>query len=309
MAIKLCLTLSLLALASSDCVPQCLSSLLGNGDCDGPCNNFLCNFDGGDCIKDCQCDPSKLNDGMCDSDCNNFDCSWDYGDCNQSTDQDESLLEDYGEISYQDLDEDLPIDEDQIPSDLQDLDDEIGEYNEMQDEDEYYDNGYGRDEREDDEDDDGMSSKKRSMIIALSVSIPLATIILAVVIICRIRRNKKRREAGRMEFNQSPGGLEMMPSGAQTPEIVVPYANDEKVVYSPIAPAAQPEVVMGQPASRGSTVVGVPLSSQDYVTPGYSSLQYGANPNQEANPSDVSGMSHSTDMGAYKAAQKSSSKY
>jgi hypothetical protein len=31
-----------------------------------------------------------------------------------------------------------------------------------------------------------------------------------------------------MEYNHSPGGLEMMPSGAQTPEIVVPYANDEK---------------------------------------------------------------------------------
>jgi hypothetical protein len=126
---------------------------------------------------------------MCDSDCNNSECFWDYGDCNQFRDQDESLLEEYGETLYQDLDEDLYQDRDQIPSDLQDLDDEIGKYNEVQDADEYYD----YEEREDDEDNDGMSSKKRGMIIAVSISISLATIILAIFIICRIRRNKKRR--------------------------------------------------------------------------------------------------------------------
>jgi hypothetical protein len=81
------------------------------------------------------------------------------------------------------------------------------------------------------------------------------------------------------------------------------------VVYSPIAPAAQPEVVMGQPASRSAIVVGVPLSSQDYISPGYSSLQFGTHQNQEVNPSYVSAMSHSTDTGATKAAQNSSRKY
>lgn len=70
---------------------HCPISWIGDGWCDAVCNNFACNYDGGDCsagnqIQYCSwgCPPDWLDDGWCDSACDNLACNFDEGDCSNS---------------------------------------------------------------------------------------------------------------------------------------------------------------------------------------------------------------------------------
>ncbi|KAL0223712.1 hypothetical protein P9112_003102 [Eukaryota sp. TZLM1-RC] len=87
-----------------ECSPGCSSAWIGDGRCDGVCNNKECGFDGGDCegvetetatsswswqsetsnnAKYCStgCFVNWVGDGMCDTNCNNKECGFDGGDC------------------------------------------------------------------------------------------------------------------------------------------------------------------------------------------------------------------------------------
>jgi hypothetical protein len=51
--------------------------------CDRYCNNEACNYDNGDCPRQCSagCPSSWIGDGECDNPCNSKDCNFDGGDC------------------------------------------------------------------------------------------------------------------------------------------------------------------------------------------------------------------------------------
>jgi hypothetical protein len=78
---KLCLSLALLSLVSSNCLDSCPAHKLGNGECDDECNTYECSFDGSDCLTYCECEVSLLGDGICNQECYYEQCSWDYRDC------------------------------------------------------------------------------------------------------------------------------------------------------------------------------------------------------------------------------------
>jgi len=98
---------------SSDCASGCPDYYINDGACDNACNNYACDYDGGDCDYDydsydsdtagCDydsCPESFIGDGMCDSVCNNLACNYDGGDCGskangEGCDQDEDCVSSY----------------------------------------------------------------------------------------------------------------------------------------------------------------------------------------------------------------------
>jgi hypothetical protein len=86
--------------AAPPCFAGCSASKLGNGRCEAPCNNYLCDYDGGDCklggtgdlwsgitapLRKSLCSPKCYsvlrNNNQCDSACNTAACDWDDSDC------------------------------------------------------------------------------------------------------------------------------------------------------------------------------------------------------------------------------------
>ena len=66
----------------------CGDELLGNGDCDAPCNCDATDWDRGDCNAPCgagPCSDQLLTNGECDDACNCEETGWDNGDCAQVT--------------------------------------------------------------------------------------------------------------------------------------------------------------------------------------------------------------------------------
>lgn len=66
-----------------DC--KCDQTLLNNEECDQDCMNPECNWDGRDCLHQCNalCATMWLGDGECDDDCNTEECFFDKGDCGE----------------------------------------------------------------------------------------------------------------------------------------------------------------------------------------------------------------------------------
>jgi hypothetical protein len=62
---------------------ECYTPWLDDGICDTNCNNYYCNYDGGDCCHDwsASCWASMMGDGTCDPECDSAVCLWDGGDC------------------------------------------------------------------------------------------------------------------------------------------------------------------------------------------------------------------------------------
>jgi len=65
----------------------CTAAMLANDICDQPCNNPICGYDNGECIKRhlCKnhgCDPDEdIKDEICDMECFYEECAYDQGDC------------------------------------------------------------------------------------------------------------------------------------------------------------------------------------------------------------------------------------
>ena len=75
------------------CSAACLPEQIGDGHCDKPCYNSLCDWDKNDClekdavrVEDVEtcgegCSPELIGDGYCNSACNSESCGWDGEDC------------------------------------------------------------------------------------------------------------------------------------------------------------------------------------------------------------------------------------
>ncbi|CAK0856453.1 unnamed protein product [Prorocentrum cordatum] len=87
------------------CADGCYNGWPGDGYCDSVCNNWECNYDGGDCDATPEPEPEPEpewwtttdkelcadgcyngwpGDGYCDSVCNNWECNYDGGDCDEN---------------------------------------------------------------------------------------------------------------------------------------------------------------------------------------------------------------------------------
>lgn len=70
----------------TSCSIDCDKGWIGDGWCDGACNNEACDYDGGDCTEGfcgSDCPEFFLGDGFCDPVCYREECGYDGGDCKE----------------------------------------------------------------------------------------------------------------------------------------------------------------------------------------------------------------------------------